>query len=1087
MNVSDLLKCVILDMKAADHAEVADTLASRLIPSISASPGVGFVCDLKSHETIDGLLSGTNSAIFHCLSEEVKDAAIALAVFKKAVPDKGRKCRARIFFLIVSPMKESGIHLQLLSKLEGMLRNKAFNHAILEARSEGEIRNEVEKAEGAARSYYIPLSREEVFSELDTSESGLSEAEATKRLAIAGANSLRRIEKGIFVAGKDFLRNMFLNLFAVLLWAGGAMAFVAGMSALGWAIFLVIFINAAFSFWQEYKAESAVEALSKLLPRKVIAIRHGRDVEVDAENLVPGDLIRLGEGDAVPADGRLISADEVRVDNSVLTGESSPVYKLSEPVVDGKSFIWTEMPNLVFAGTTVLSGAAIAVVTATGMDTEIGQVAYLTQAIKPEASPLQKELVRITRTVTAIAISLGVLFFLLGYGIAGLSFAESFIFAIGIIVANVPEGLLPTVSLSLAMGVERMARKKAIVKKLSAVETLGCATVICTDKTGTLTQNRMFVQRVFVSGTSIDVTGNGYEPIGRFLQNGEPLPETQAAFSSLGAHLLLTGGALCNNAALIPPNGAGEWTITGDPTEAALLCAALKSGLDLDVLGKNLPRFAHLPFERIRKMMSTVHDVKGKAAWMPPVEVGAAIAFVKGAPNEIVRLCVKQWRHGSEADFDDEVKAGVIKENDDMASTGMRVLGVAYRTIERKDKYTADEAEAGLTFIGLIAMLDPPRPEVKQAIAECHSAGIRVVMVTGDYGLTAKAIAREVGIAQNARVITGEELSSMTHAGLRQVLEKGECVFARVEPKDKLRVVSALQDNGEVVAATGDGVNDAPALKKADIGIAMGMRGSDAAKEAAEIVLVDDNFASIVDAIREGRAVYANIKKFVTYIFASNIPEIIPFIAFVIFKVPLALTVMQILAVDLGTDILPALALGVEPPEKGVMNRPPRHKSQKLLDLKMLMRAYLFLGPIEALLCMTGFFFAYWMRGWTPGGALPVDASIYAAATTMTFAGIVASQIGNVFACRSEDASVFRIGFFTNRFLLASVAMEAALALILIHAPFIRDVFGLGGLHIHEWALLASFPIILLMVEEARKAVFSGRKGNPLKIKVHTG
>ncbi|MBI5235614.1 MAG: cation-transporting P-type ATPase [Deltaproteobacteria bacterium] len=976
-----------------------------------------------------------------------------------------------------------------------MLRNKAFNHAILEARSEGEIRNEVSKAEGAARSYYVPLNREEVFSDLDTSESGLSEAEAAKRLAIAGANSIRRLEKGVWVAGKDFLRNMFLNLFAVLLWAGGAMAFVAGMSALGWAIFLVIFINAAFSFWQEYKAESAVEALSKLLPRKVIAIRDNRDVEVDAENIVPGDLIRLGEGDAIPADGRLISADDARVDNSVLTGESAPVYKLAEPVVDGSAFIWTEMPNLVFAGTTMISGAAVAVVTATGMDTEIGQVAYLTQAIKPEASPLQKELVRITRAVTAIAISLGVLFFLLGYGIAGLSFAESFIFAVGIIVANVPEGLLPTVSLSLAMGVERMAKKKAIVKKLSAVETLGCATVICTDKTGTLTQNRMFVQKIFVSGASIDVTGNGYDPIGRLLQNNEHLSE--AALSSLGAHLLLTGGALCNNAAIKPPQSpfekgggskeAGEWTITGDPTEGALLCVAVKSGLDLGALGKDLPRLAHLPFERIRKMMSTVHEARRKPEWMPPIETGRLIAFVKGAPNEIVRLCVKQFKHGGEAAFDDDAKAGVIKENDDIASTGLRVLAVAYKTVERADEYKADEVEAGLTFIGLIAMLDPPRPEVKQAVAECHCAGIRVVMVTGDYGLTAKAIAREAGIAHDARVITGEELTAMTHADLRRVLEKGECVFARVEPKDKLRVVSALQDNGEVVAATGDGVNDAPALKKADIGVAMGMRGSDAAKEAAEIVLVDDNFASIVDAIREGRAVYANIKKFVTYIFASNIPEIIPFIAFVIFKVPLALTVMQILAVDLGTDILPALALGKEPPEKGAMNRPPRPKGQRLLDLKTLLRAYLFLGPIEALLCMGGFFLAYWMRGWVPGEAFSVDASIYAAATTMTFAGIVASQIGNVFACRSEDASVFRIGFFTNRFLLASVAMEAALTLVLIHAPFIREVFGFGGLKAGEWALLASFPIILLMVEEARKAVFHGRKEKPLKTNPQTG
>jgi len=368
-------------------------------------------------------------------------------------------------------------------------------------------------------------------------------------------------------------------------------------------------------------------------------------------------------------------------------------------------------------------------------------------------------------------------------------------------------------------------------------------------------------------------------------------------------------------------------------------------------------------------------------------------------------------------------------------------------------------------------MIDPPRPEVKEAVADCHTAGIKVVMVTGDYGLTAKSIAEEVGIDKDARLITGDELGAMSFGELREALKKGETIFARVAPADKLKVVEALQANGEIVAVTGDGVNDAPALKKADIGVAMGLRGSDAAKESADIVLVDDNFASIVDAIREGRAVYANIKKFVTYIFASNIPEVVPFIAFVIFKVPLPLTVMQILAVDLGTDVLPALGLGVEPPEAGIMKQPPRPRGKRLLDFETLARAYLFLGPIEAVLAMSAFFFAYWIRGWTPGDGMEASGAIYAAATTMTFAGIVASQIGNVFACRTSTLSVFSAGFFRNRFVLFAIAAEAALALVLFYTPYLNRVFGFAPLGLYDWAFLSAFPFIMLIAEETRKAI----------------
>ncbi len=1066
MDISALLKAVIFDIKARDHETVLSELSSRLLPEDRLAK---MFCSIKGLESTEGVLSGTGSAVFHCLSEDIEDTAVAVAVSKKGIRGRrGRKIPDRIFFLIVSPIKESGSHLQILSKVEGLLLDRSFNHAILNARNGEDVAREIRKAEGAARSLYIPLQKDEVFRELDTSGKGLTISEAQRRLKLTGPNTLKRIEKSPLL--KDFLGNMFLNLFALLLWAGGMMSFVAGMPELGWAIFLVIVINALFSFWQEYRAERAVEALKRLLPKKVRVIRDGEEKEIDADTLVPGDLIRLSEGDSVPADGRLVDAQEMRVDNSSLTGESKPVYKVSEPVTNGKGFIWTEVPNLVFAGTTIVSGTGTIVVTATGMDTEIGRVAFLTQAIKPEMSPLQKEIESMTRTVTLIAVTLGLVFFLLGYHLAGLTFAESFIFAIGIIVANVPEGLLPTVSLSLAMGVQRMAGKNAIVKKLSAVETLGSATVICTDKTGTLTSNRMNVVKLFINGRVIDVNGTGYAPEGGFVLDGKTMTEKE--LEEEGVQKLLAASALCNNAALRPPSAVGgEWTISGDPTEGALLTAAAKAGIDLEELKAGFARSAHLPFERMRKRMSTVHALSartGNESLFGATQKGRSMAFIKGAPTEVLRLSSSIYANGGTVELEPGKKEEVLRQNDLMAAGGLRVLAVACREVESKKSYKTEEVEAELTFIGLVAMLDPPRPEVKQAIADCGTAGIKVVMVTGDYGLTARAIGGQVGLVAE-RVVTGEELNRITHSGLRDLLKKGTVIFARVEPKDKLRVVHALQENGEVVAVTGDGVNDSPALRKADIGVAMGLRGSDVAKESADIILADDNFASIVDAVREGRAVYANIKKFVTYIFASNIPEIIPFIAFVIFKVPLPLTVLQILAVDLGTDVLPALGLGVEPPEKGIMNQPPRPRGKKLLDFKTLSRAYLFLGPMEALLCLSGFFFAYWLRGWAPGETMTETGVIYAAATTMTFAGIVASQIGNVFACRTDRVSVFTVGFLKNRFILLSLLAEIAITLTLVYIPPLARVFGFSPLGLKDWAFLLIFPFVIFGADELRK------------------
>jgi len=1111
MNLSSLLykDLVLLNFTAKDHTEALRNMVCLL----------GKVCEdeesiraLKDHESIDGVLSGTGSAIFHTFSETVEDIKIVVAISHRGIPHPTRKReKINILWLIVSPIRESGTHFQLLSRLEGFLLNKVFRNAILTARTEEAVINFVKIEEGLGRDAYIPLTEEEIFAELDTRKTGLTEEEARHRLHTVGPNILKKVVKRHLIY--DFFHNL-TNLFAILLWIGGILSFVAGMPELGWAIFFVIIINAFFSFWQEYKAEKAVEALQRLLPQKVRAIREEKEKEIPSSELVPGDIILLQEGDNIPADGRLIHADDMRVDNSPLTGESKPVYKMSESLENGKNFIWTEMPNLIFAGTGVLSGIGKAVVTATGMDTEIGKVAYLTQAIKAEMSPLQKEMVRVTKVVTWIALSLGVLFFLLGFKIAGLTLTESFLFAIGIIVANVPEGLLPTVSLSLAMGVQRMAKKRAIVKKLSAVETLGSTTVICTDKTGTLTANQMCVTRLWVNEKIVEVTGEGYEPKGDFILNNKVLsPED---IRREGIEELLKAASLCNNAHLAPPlqrGASGGWSISGDPTEGALIVAAEKAGLRLEELKKQNPRIGHLAFERIRKRMTTIHAIQGQGEEIASPSARndrnkQIIAYVKGAPKEMLDLCTMMFKDGNTVKLTEGDKEEILKQNDLMASRGLRILAVAYREVDMEQAnhvgvktatWSPWSIEKDLIFLGLIAMFDPPRPEVKKAVQECHSAGIRIIMLTGDYGLTAQAIAKEIGIGDHAKVVTGAEMSRLSHRELKELLRKqgsgvrglppqalsggqgsedtaNEIIFARVAPKDKLRVVTVLQELGDIVAVTGDGVNDAPALKKADIGIAMGQRGSDVAKESAEIVLTDDNFATIVEAIREGRAVYANIKKFVTYIFASNIPEIIPFIAFVLFKIPLPLTVMQILAVDLGTDVVPALGLGVEPPEKGIMNQPPRPKTKKLLDFSLLARAYLFLGPIEAALCMAGFFFVYWLNGWQWGISMPSSGIIYTTATTMTLAGIMASQIGNVFACRAERESVFSVGFFKNRLVLFGILTEIALILFLTYTPFMQRIFGLAPLGGREWTFLLFFPVVVLVMEEGRKRVMRGSK-----------
>jgi Ca2+-transporting ATPase len=827
-------------------------------------------------------------------------------------------------------------------------------------------------------------------------------------------------------------------------------------------------INAFFSFWQEFRAEKAADALKKLLPQFARAVRDGHEAKVPANELVPGDVIVLSEGDHISADARLVEEAEMRVDLSTLNGESNPARRTAEASLrDGLTVM--ERPNLVFAGTAVSSGTGKAVIFATGMNTEFGKIARLTQTVGEDLSPLQKEVNRVTKIVTAMAMGIGVLLFFLSVFVIGRPLSEGFIFSVGMVVAFVPEGLLPTVTLSLAMGVQRMAKRNALIKKLSSVETLGSCTVICTDKTGTLTQNEMTVREAWVAGRKLTVSGVGYEPTGEFHPSspGETV-------SPADVRELVLGAVLCNNAKLVPPQEERGWTILGDPTEAALLVAGAKGGLTHSDAVKEYPRLRELPFDSVRKRMSTIHP-----------RAGGDVAFVKGAPKEVLGLCASILVDGEVVPMTGVWREQVLAANDAYARNALRVLAVARRTLpERTNGYTVGWVEQELTFLGLVAMQDPPRPEVASAVDKCRRAGIRIIMITGDYGLTAESIARRVGIVgEGARLVSGAELDAMSDADLSEAL-KGEVIFARAAPEHKLRVVTALKDLGEIVAVTGDGVNDAPALKKAHIGVAMGIAGTDVAKEAASMILLDDNFASIVNAIEEGRAVYSNIRKFTTYIFTSNTPEAWPFILQIVLNIPLALVVMQVLAVDLGTDLVPALALGTEKPEPGLMDRPPRGPKDRIVDRKLILRAFLWLGSLQTALCFAGFFFIWWTMGYRDLLHLPRpdllpyaerllthEGLVYVMATTMFHAGVITTQIGNAYACRTERTSVFKAGFFGNRFLLFGFAFELALFAVMIYLPPFQSLFEEHPFPLSYWGILFLYPPVMFLAEEGRKAI----------------
>lgn len=871
---------------------------------------------------------------------------------------------------------------------------------------------------------------------MKTSVDGLNAAEAARRLLVFGPNQVEEMKReSLFLS---FTRE-FIHFFAIILWVGAALAFIAeyfdpgqGMFRLGVAIVGVIFINGVFSFWQEYKAERAVAALRQLLPQTVKARRDGEIVPIPASNLVPGDILLLEEGNLVPADCRIFESFALRVNTATVTGESVPRVGNSEPS-DEASPLFAK--NIVLAGTSIVSGQGRAVVYASGMHTEFGKIAHLTQTAGEASSPLQREISRLSRVVAALATGMGIGVLVVGHGM-GLPAGENMLFAIGIIVANVPEGLLPTVTLSLAMATQRMARRNALVRHLPAVEALGCTTTICCDKTGTLTQNLMSVRRLWLSGEFIEQQNFAAQPI--LIQKNLQL---------------FLNAALCHNLNDVEEHGRRRFL--GDPMEIALAnmgCQAV--GAPEGLLG--FSRIDEIPFDANRKRMSVLCQTpQGR------------LLCCKGAPETVLASCSFVQLASGIVPLDAAAKMRVLAAQDVMTNAGLRVLAFAHCAVGD----VMPEDEQGMTLSGMVGLEDPPRPEVADAIARCATAGIRIIMVTGDHPHTAVAIAREIGLVKTPQplVISGEQLHAMSAEQLQLALDAREIIFARVSAEQKMLIVQTLQGKGEIVAVTGDGVNDAPALKTADIGIAMGVGGTDVAKEAADLILLDDNFASIVAAIEEGRAVFENIRKFLTYILSSNIPELVPYLAFILFKIPLPLTIIQILAVDLGTDMVPALALGAEKPDPGVMNRPPRARGERLLSWSLLARAYLFLGLIQAAVSMVVFFLVLKSSGWHYGEIPGKTVPIYLQATTACLVAIVVTQVINIFLCRHPWKSSLSFNLFSNPLILFGIAAELCLIAFIVYTPLGNWLFGTVPIGSHVWLLAVGGAALMWVMEEGRK------------------
>ncbi|MBN1175721.1 cation-transporting P-type ATPase [Candidatus Woesearchaeota archaeon] len=889
---------------------------------------------------------------------------------------------------------------------------------------------------------------EELYDYLETRETGLATSRAEKLIHSYGYNEITEKKKTPLLI--KFLLQ-FKNFFSILLLVGALLSFIGDFFVsgdeghlIGYALIGVTVLNALFTFIQDYRAEQAMNSFKNLLPPKIDVMRDGKEIEIEAKYLVPGDIILLNEGDKIPADARLIEAHHLKVDHSMLTGESEPQLRS----VDCTSEKELESRNMLFSGTLVRSGTGKAIVVRTGDETEIGKIAHLTDTVTVKESKIKKELNEFVKVISSIAIFLGISFFIIGVFI-GHNFWHSIVFGIGIIVANVPEGLLPTVTLTLSLAAQRMAKKNALVKDMESIETIGSVTVICTDKTGTLTENKLSAKKLYFEGVSYD-----FDKFHKTFYNAEENLYLHAA-QHKGFGFLIDAMYLCNNSVI------EETTVLGDPTDVALKELAL-SQKTVDSY-QNVKRMCEIPFDSETKYMITSDKTEYHHN-----------AYIKGSPEVVLKKCFYSVKGNSKVKLTEAQIKEILKENLELSKKGMRVLAIAYSPTNKDDEEILTNGK--YIFLGLVALQDPPRKEVADAVQQCTSAGIRIFVISGDQGTTVAAIAKQVGIIDGKKpvIITSEMLSKMDDRELKKVIKHGNMVFSQALPADKLRVVKALQEMGEIVAVTGDGVNDAPALKAADVGVAMGKSGTDVAKDAANIVLLDDNFATIVEAIKSGRTVFDNIKKFILYILTSNIPEILPFLFFVLFDWPLALPVLIILSIDLITDMLPGISLGIEDPESDVMKQKPRNPKAKLLTPKMLLRSYGVVGPLQSLIGYVLFFTVLKEGGWWFGTSLSVTDPLYLMAVTTFFASILVTQVFNNISCRTLRVSALKKSFWKNNLFLIGELVGFGTLILMMYVPVVGHFFGTSKFpfELIPWMVLGG--MLILIIEEIRK--YFGRK-----------
>ncbi|MFH0869227.1 MAG: calcium-translocating P-type ATPase, SERCA-type [archaeon] len=889
---------------------------------------------------------------------------------------------------------------------------------------------------------YYELTPDEAMQKLRSSRSGLSSRESKSRQQKYGHNKLVEFKKRtalIMFFGQ--FKSWLIAILIVAALISAAIRFWVDASV----IISIVIINAILGFIQEYRSEKAVDALKALSAPKATVLRDGKPAVISAFELVPGDIVFLATGDKVPADVRLLEVVNFRVSESLLTGESVPVNK-SVSTINKKSPV-VDRKNCAFMDTIVVNGHAVGVVFGTGMSSEVGKIAALLGKVEEKATPLEKGIAEIGKKLAWGVVAICIVMFGVGFfkGAEPLLLSLS---AISLGVSAVPEGLPAVVTIALALGAKRLAKSKAIVRKLHSVETLGSCSFICCDKTGTLTKNEMAVTKVYVNGKTVDVAGSGYEPKGKFTHNN-------LDFAVKDSHMLmaLKIGALCNSATL--HKDSGSWGIIGDPTEGALIVLAEKAGLPKQALLNLYPPVSEISFDSARKRMSTIH--RGPHGYW---------VFTKGAPDVLLKHCTHIFEGGKIAKLTDAKKAELLKVNNELASSALRVLGLAFNEIKEFDpkRVHHEIIEKNLVFVGLVGMIDPPRPEVKHALKLCESAGIRVSIITGDHRNTAVAIGSELGLIKpDSRIIDGDELDSMPPELLELVCEN-VAIYARASPEHKTRIVEALQKRGHVIAMTGDGANDAPALKDADIGIAMGT-GTDVAKEASAMILEDDNFATIVNAIREGRGIYDNIKKFVRFMITSNASEVMTVFFATMVSLPLPLLAVQILWINLLGDGLPAVALAVDPVDKGVMKSGPRSTKEKVIDGQMLSTIAVIVTVITA-----GSLLIFWHE-------LGAGADL-SRARAMVFTGIIVTEMFVVFATRSPTDS-FTKGFFSNPWLLAAVASSLGMQALILYVPFLQTLFGVEALALKDWVLLGAFGLSVVIAEEARKFLFKLKPRKP--------